>query len=214
MCISSRDVTAYCISQIRNARANSRRKRKRGTREKEREKRERSRGDSRDGKREKKRKLASRRKGVERKRSVWILYRRAFYYEVSSCSARSVEDAGEGEGWHTNELPQYLVPWTTPAFPILLIRRRLLQEGYDEGFARESARAHCWSALSRALALNIKTLYMSANVPCSTDDIDLHNKRTLRRKREKRRERARERHKRTQQILPESCPVLLSIKFA
>lgn len=33
MCISSRDVTAYCILQIRNARANARRKRKRGTRE-------------------------------------------------------------------------------------------------------------------------------------------------------------------------------------
>lgn len=35
------------------------------------------------------------------------------------------EMLGEGEGWHTNELPRYLVSWTTPAFPILLIRSRL-----------------------------------------------------------------------------------------
>ncbi|CAL1674221.1 unnamed protein product [Lasius platythorax] len=51
------------------------------------------------------------------------------------------------------------IPWTTPAFPILFIRRRLLQEGYDEGFASESG-GPVAGLRSLALALNIKTLYM------------------------------------------------------
>lgn len=72
----------------------------------------------------------------------------------------------------------------SPSFSSAVVSSRKDTRRIREG----ERRARCWSALSCALALNIKTLYMSANVPCSTDDIDLHNKRTLRRKREKKRE--------------------------
>lgn len=189
MCISSR--ISKCILHLTN-KERTRRKRKRGTRDKERErekkeKRERSRGDSREGKREKKKTRVS----SQRSRAKAI----GMNPVSSSVLLRSLVMFGTKRGrcWGRGRVAYQRAPAVSrtmdhPAFPILLIRRRLLQEGYDEGFARESARAHCWSALSRALALNIKTLYMSANVPCSTDDIDLHNKRTLRRKREKRRE--------------------------
>lgn len=87
---------------------------------------------------------------------------------TKSCHVRygAWEMLREGEGWHTNELPRYLVSWTTLAFPILLIRRRLplgrIRRRIRE---RESAGPVAGLRSLVQLALNIKTLYMSANVP-------------------------------------------------
>lgn len=116
-----------------------------------------------DGKREK---LASRREGPERKRSVWILYRRTFYYEVSSCSVRSVGDAGERGRVAYQRAPAVsrIMDHTGVPHPTHPLSSSSRKDTTKDSRARER-RARCWSALSRAVALNIKTLYMSANVP-------------------------------------------------